>query len=91
MGGPTSAARDQNAEDLLLTGFDVMHRRARGEQITVAQNLFERDPTGPVVRAAWPRATPSRRRGSSWPRPSRVGRASKIEIVEPAKPAARAT
>ena len=51
MGGPTTASRDQNAEDLLLTGFDVMRRRAHGENIQVAQNLFE--PTelaGPVVR-----------------------------------------
>lgn len=51
MGGPTTAQRDQNAEDLLLTGFDVMSRRARGEQITVAQSLFEPEPTGPVQRA----------------------------------------
>jgi D-alanyl-D-alanine carboxypeptidase (penicillin-binding protein 5/6) len=52
MGGPTTASRDQNAEDLLLTGFDVMRRRANGENIQVAQNMFE--PTelnGPVVRA----------------------------------------
>jgi|SRR5579859_143800 len=51
MGGPTTALRDQNAEDLLLTGFDVMRRRANGEKIVVAQNMFE--PTeldGPVVR-----------------------------------------
>ncbi|WP_091739166.1 D-alanyl-D-alanine carboxypeptidase [Phenylobacterium immobile] len=50
MGGPTTAQRDQNAEDLLLTGFDVMSRRARGEQITVAQSLFEPEPTGPIQR-----------------------------------------
>jgi len=52
LGGPTRVARDQNAEDLLLTGFDVMRRRANGENIQVAQNMFE--PTelnGPVVRA----------------------------------------
>lgn len=52
LGGPTRVARDQNAEDLLLTGFNVIHRRAMGEKIVVAQNLFE--PTelnGPVVRA----------------------------------------
>jgi D-alanyl-D-alanine carboxypeptidase (penicillin-binding protein 5/6) len=51
MGGPTTAQRDQNAEDLLLTGFDVMRRRGLGEKIVVAQNMFE--PTelnGPVVR-----------------------------------------
>jgi D-alanyl-D-alanine carboxypeptidase (penicillin-binding protein 5/6) len=52
MGGPTRVSRDQNAEDLLLTGFNVLHRRAMGEKIVVAQNQFE--PTelnGPVVRA----------------------------------------
>ncbi|CAN7296266.1 D-alanyl-D-alanine carboxypeptidase [Phenylobacterium sp. LjRoot219] len=50
MGGPSAASRDQNAEDLLLTGFDVMGRRARGEQVTVAQNLSEPLPSGPVQR-----------------------------------------
>lgn len=50
LGGPSSAARDNNAEDLLLTGFSVMRRRALGEQITIAQNLFEPEPTGPLVR-----------------------------------------
>ncbi|MFD1191461.1 MULTISPECIES: D-alanyl-D-alanine carboxypeptidase [Phenylobacterium] len=50
MGGPSTAARDLNAEDLLLTGFDVMSRRDRGERITVAQNLFEPEPTGPITR-----------------------------------------
>lgn len=52
MGGPTTAQRDQNAEDLLLTGFDVMRRRSMGEKITVAQNLFEPEPTGPVIRGS---------------------------------------
>lgn len=50
MGGPTTAQRDQNAEDLLLTGFDVMRRRGMGERLTVAQNLKEPEPTGPVIR-----------------------------------------
>jgi len=52
LGGPTTAQRDQNAEDLLLTGFSVMQRRAMGEKITVAQNLFEPELSGPVVRGA---------------------------------------
>jgi len=51
IGGPSNATRDLNAEDLLLTGFDVMSRRARGEKITIAQNLFEAEPTGVVTRA----------------------------------------
>ncbi len=51
MGGPTTALRDQNAEDLLLTGFNVMQRRANGEKIVVAQNMFEpSELNGPVVR-----------------------------------------
>ena len=41
LGGPTRIARDRTAESLLLTGFEVQERRARGEQITVAQNFFE--------------------------------------------------
>lgn len=50
LGGPSGAARDNNAEDLMLTGFSVMRRRALGEQITVAQNLFEPEPSGPLTR-----------------------------------------
>jgi D-alanyl-D-alanine carboxypeptidase len=50
LGGPTRVSRDQNAEDLLLTGFNVMKRRDMGEKLTVAQNLFEPEPSGPVVR-----------------------------------------
>ena len=41
LGGPNRIARDKTAESLLLTGFEVQERRARGEQITVAQNFFE--------------------------------------------------
>ena len=44
LGGSSGAARNANVEDLLLTGFDVEERRARGETITVAQNLFEQPP-----------------------------------------------
>jgi D-alanyl-D-alanine carboxypeptidase (penicillin-binding protein 5/6) len=51
MGGPSVASRDQNAEDLLLTGFAVMDRRAKGDMsVTVAQNLSEPLATGPVQR-----------------------------------------
>jgi D-alanyl-D-alanine carboxypeptidase (penicillin-binding protein 5/6) len=48
LGGPTTRARDENAESLLLTGFDVMRRRELGEKITIAQNLFEPEPSGRV-------------------------------------------
>lgn len=52
MGGPSVASRDQNADDLLRTGFDVMARQDRGERIEVAENLFDRteEPTGPIQR-----------------------------------------
>lgn len=51
LGGPSTAIRDENTQDLLLTGFDVIARRARGERITVAQNLFEPpETTGAVTR-----------------------------------------
>ena len=50
LGGPTRVSRDQNAEDLLLTGFNVMRRRAMGEKLTIAQNLYEPEPSGPVIR-----------------------------------------
>jgi D-alanyl-D-alanine carboxypeptidase (penicillin-binding protein 5/6) len=56
LGGASTAARDNHAQDLLLTGFDVADRRSRGERITVAQNLFEPEPTGPIMR-------PSREQG----------------------------
>src|ERR1700753_2591331 len=53
MGGPSTALRGENAEDVLLTGFDVMRRRANGEKIVVAQNQFEpTELSGPVVRAS---------------------------------------
>jgi len=82
MGGPTVATRNKVAEGLLLTGFDVLNRRARGEQITVAQNFFE----PPQLAEA---TQPSMQQGdtesglkialASSPPPSR---ASKIQIVE---------
>ncbi|WP_312166460.1 serine hydrolase [Phenylobacterium sp.] len=89
LGAPSTAIRNNNAEDLILTGFDVMARRERGENITVAQNLFEPEPTGPIVR-------PSIEQGdneqdglkivlaSATPSPA----ASRTKIVEPSKSAA---
>ena len=41
MGSSSGAARNADVEGLLLTGFDVMERRARGERLLVTQNLFE--------------------------------------------------
>lgn len=51
LGGPTRVSRDQNAEDLLLAGFSVMKHRSLGDtKVTVAQNLYEPEPSGPVLR-----------------------------------------
>jgi D-alanyl-D-alanine carboxypeptidase (penicillin-binding protein 5/6) len=44
LGGATGGQRNANVEDLLLTGFDVMERRGRGESIQLADNLFEGPP-----------------------------------------------
>jgi D-alanyl-D-alanine carboxypeptidase (penicillin-binding protein 5/6) len=50
LGGPSTAWRDNNMEDLLLTGFDVMKRRSRGERTSIAANIFEEEPSGPIER-----------------------------------------
>ncbi|HEY3796950.1 MAG TPA: D-alanyl-D-alanine carboxypeptidase [Caulobacteraceae bacterium] len=44
LGGSTSASRNANVQDLLLTGFDIDERRDRGETITLTQNMFEAPP-----------------------------------------------
>ena len=41
MGSSSGAARNAGVEGLLLTGFDVEERRARGEHLVMTQNLFE--------------------------------------------------
>jgi len=50
MGGNSKAARDAHEEDLIDAGFTVYHRRAMGQQTTIAQNLFEPAPVGPITR-----------------------------------------
>ena len=50
LGGSSTAWRDNNMEDLLLTGFDVLKRRAHGDRTTIAANLFENEPSGPIMR-----------------------------------------
>ena len=52
LGGPSNALRDKTAERLMLTGFEVMGRRERGEKIMVAQNLFEPPPPPVYARPA---------------------------------------
>jgi D-alanyl-D-alanine carboxypeptidase (penicillin-binding protein 5/6) len=83
LGGPTRVTRDRNAEGLLLTGFDVLNRRARGEQITVAQNFFEPPGMGDRIQPSMQQGDtdqgPQITLASSLP-PSR---ASSIQIVEP--------
>lgn len=82
MGGPTTASRDQNAEDLLLTGFDVMRRRGMGEKITVAQNLFEPEPTGPVVRGGIEQGDADQDGLKIELASAPAARAAKVEIVD---------
>ncbi len=91
MGGPTTASRDQNAEDLLLTGFDVMRRRAMGEKITVAQNLFEPEPSGPVQRNGVEQGDADQDGLKIELASAPASRASHVDIVQPknAKPIAR--
>ena len=84
LGGSSSSVRDNNAEALMLTGFDVLARRARGEKITVAQNMFEPEPTGQMMR-------PSVDQGDGYQEGLRImlaaagppSRLSPIRIVEP--------
>jgi D-alanyl-D-alanine carboxypeptidase len=52
LGGSSHAARDENVEELLNAGFNVLDRRARGDRITLASVISEPDDTpGPVERA----------------------------------------
>ncbi|HYD43774.1 MAG TPA: D-alanyl-D-alanine carboxypeptidase [Phenylobacterium sp.] len=48
LGGSSSRARDNNAEQLLLTGFDVARRRDRGERIELA-SAFDAPRMSPYV------------------------------------------
>ena len=50
LGGSSIATRDQHMEDLINTSFAVLHDRALGEHLTVAENLHEPVPTGPITR-----------------------------------------
>ncbi|HEY8571337.1 D-alanyl-D-alanine carboxypeptidase [Phenylobacterium sp.] len=86
LGGPTRVSRDKAAEGLLLTGFDVMNRRARGENITVAQNFFESDLVGPIVQGRTAQGDEDDvgdriKLAAATPAP----RASQVKIVEPKK------
>jgi D-alanyl-D-alanine carboxypeptidase (penicillin-binding protein 5/6) len=52
LGGSTAVARDNHVIELLNVGFDVLHRRQQGEQITVAQRLFEEPQATPYAALA---------------------------------------
>jgi D-alanyl-D-alanine carboxypeptidase (penicillin-binding protein 5/6) len=43
LGGPNRIGRDDNVTELLDTGFEVLERRSRGENTTVATNFAEPD------------------------------------------------
>jgi D-alanyl-D-alanine carboxypeptidase len=92
LGGSSTAWRDNNMEDLLLTGFDVLKRRSHGERTTIAANLYEDEPTGPIMRPSVEEGdgdqaglkivltdNPARRRGEGLPDPAAA--------PSPAKPA----
>jgi D-alanyl-D-alanine carboxypeptidase len=51
LGGPSTAARDENVEELLDAGFNVLNRRANGSKITIASLIAEPDDmSGPIER-----------------------------------------
>ncbi len=56
LGGNSTRTRDDNVEQLLLTGFDIMRRRDLGETIVATQTMFE--PTAPPP-TQYARLTPS--------------------------------
>jgi D-alanyl-D-alanine carboxypeptidase (penicillin-binding protein 5/6) len=51
LGGSSTAARDENVEDLLDAGFDVLTKRRLGQNISIASALREPDDvSGPILR-----------------------------------------
>jgi D-alanyl-D-alanine carboxypeptidase (penicillin-binding protein 5/6) len=51
LGGSSGAARDENVEELLNAGFNVLNRRTKGEHTTLASLISEPDDeTGPLQR-----------------------------------------
>ena len=84
LGGPSNALRDQTAERLMLTGFDVMGRRDHGEKIMVAQNMFEPPPqpvySKPAPSLVTPDAQVDKVYFTSAPAPANL---AKFQIVDP--------
>jgi D-alanyl-D-alanine carboxypeptidase (penicillin-binding protein 5/6) len=50
LGGSSAAARDDNVEDLLNSGFSVVKRRGMGERVQIAQNMYAPELSGPIQR-----------------------------------------
>lgn len=44
LGGSSGASRDDNVEDLLMSGFNVLRSRGMGQRITIAQSMYETPP-----------------------------------------------
>jgi D-alanyl-D-alanine carboxypeptidase len=83
LGGPTRVTRDRVAESLLNTGFEVLDRRARGEQITVAQNFFEPPQLAQATQSSMQQGDTETGLSVQLVSAPPPGRASKITIVEP--------
>ncbi len=60
LGGSSTAARDENVEDLINGGFEVFSKRAQGQNITLASTLHE-----PADSAAGPVQRPPTEMGSA--------------------------
>ncbi|WP_332763646.1 D-alanyl-D-alanine carboxypeptidase [Phenylobacterium sp.] len=90
LGAPSTAWRNNNATQLLTTGFDVMARRDRGENITVAQNYFEPPPLGQAMQRSIEQGD-NDTEGAKIMLASAASStsASKVKIVEPSKSALR--
>ena len=50
LGGSSAAARDDNVEDLLNAGFSTIKRRGMGAHVTMAQNMYSPELSGPIQR-----------------------------------------
>lgn len=68
LGGSSGAARDNNVQMLLTTGFDILHRRDQGETILATQSLFE--PSYGSADTAYASAGDSRAYALASPRPA---------------------
>jgi D-alanyl-D-alanine carboxypeptidase (penicillin-binding protein 5/6) len=83
LGGPTRIARDRTAESLLMTGFEVQERRARGEVITVAQNFFEPPSMAQATEPSMQQGDTDQGLSVRLVSAAPPARASQIQIVEP--------